>query len=167
MNGTRLTNQGNFSFGNLWNSNDDWSLNADGSNVYIQNDSKNMVLGINDSDLMNITRDVSTGATGATVVPPKSLDTLTLMSTRGADSAHHHRGRTKIFPTVTSLITVTLQSFVENDDKQKWEKGEANQEGYFTLTNPSWEMVLTITPDQTLELLEGTVFLICLTYLAR
>ena len=94
MNGTRLTNQGNFSFGNLWNSNDDWSLNADGTNVYIQNDSKNMVLGINDSDLMNITRDVSTGATAATGVTPKFSYTLTLFQPGGADSAHHWRCRT-------------------------------------------------------------------------
>ena len=38
-------------------------------------------------------RDVTTGATGATVVAPKFSDTLTLSQPRGADSAHHHRGR--------------------------------------------------------------------------
>ena len=37
-------------------------------------------------------RDVSTGATGATAVAPKFLDTLTLSPPGGADSAHHHRG---------------------------------------------------------------------------
>ena len=39
-------------------------------------------------------RDVFTGATGATVVAPKFLDTLTLSQPRGADSAHHCRGST-------------------------------------------------------------------------
>ena len=38
-------------------------------------------------------RDVTTGATGATAVEPKFLDTLTLSQPRGADSAHHRRGR--------------------------------------------------------------------------
>ena len=38
-------------------------------------------------------RDVTTGATGATVVAPKFSDTLTLARPRGADSAHHRRGR--------------------------------------------------------------------------
>jgi hypothetical protein len=38
-------------------------------------------------------RDVSTGATGATVVAPKFSDTLTLCQPGGADSAHHRRGR--------------------------------------------------------------------------
>ena len=39
-------------------------------------------------------RDVTTGATGATAVAPKFLDTLTLSQPGGADSAHHCRGRT-------------------------------------------------------------------------
>ena len=38
-------------------------------------------------------RDVTTGATGATAVAPKFSDTLTLSQPRGADSAHHYRGR--------------------------------------------------------------------------
>ena len=38
-------------------------------------------------------RDVTTGATGATEVAPKFSDTLTLSQPRGADSAHHYRGR--------------------------------------------------------------------------
>ena len=38
-------------------------------------------------------RDVITGATGATAVAPKFLDTLTLSQPRGADSAHHYRSR--------------------------------------------------------------------------
>ena len=49
------------------------------------------------------TRDVSTGATGATAVAPKFSDTLTLFQPRGADSAHHWHGRTYIFLVVTSL----------------------------------------------------------------
>ena len=39
------------------------------------------------------TRDVTTGATGATEVAPKFSDTLTLSQPREADSAHHCRGR--------------------------------------------------------------------------
>ena len=38
-------------------------------------------------------RDVTTGATGATEVAPKFSDTLTLSQPRGADFAHHRRGR--------------------------------------------------------------------------
>ena len=38
-------------------------------------------------------RDVTIGATGATEVAHKFLDTLTLSPTGGADSAHHRRGR--------------------------------------------------------------------------
>ena len=39
-------------------------------------------------------RDVSAGATGATVVAPTFSDTLTLSQPGGADSAHDRRGRT-------------------------------------------------------------------------
>ena len=39
------------------------------------------------------TRDVTTGATGATMVAAKFSDSLTLSQTRGSDSAHHRRGR--------------------------------------------------------------------------
>ena len=42
---------------------------------------------------LNWVRDVTTGATGATKVAPKFSDTLTLFQPRGADSAHHCRGR--------------------------------------------------------------------------
>ena len=48
-------------------------------------------------------RDVSTGATGATEVAPKFSDTLTLFQPRGADSANHWHGRTYIFLVVMSL----------------------------------------------------------------
>ena len=41
---------------------------------------------------INNHRDVTTGATGATVVAAKFSDTLTLSQPRGADSAHHRRG---------------------------------------------------------------------------
>ena len=40
-----------------------------------------------------LTRDVTTGATGATAVAPKFSDTLTLSQPRGADSTDHCRGR--------------------------------------------------------------------------
>ena len=42
---------------------------------------------------INNHRDVTTGATGATAVASKFSDNLTLSQPRGADSAHHHRGR--------------------------------------------------------------------------
>ena len=45
------------------------------------------------ADLGNSVRDVTTGATGATAVAPKLPDALTLSQPRGADSAHHRRGR--------------------------------------------------------------------------
>ena len=50
---------------------------------------------LNSSYLVDIIcpRDVTTGATGATEVAPKFSDTLTLSQQRGADSAHHCRGR--------------------------------------------------------------------------
>ena len=50
-------------------------------------------------------RDVSTGATGTTAVAPKFSDILTLFQPRGADSAHHRRGRSKHLPVITSLLT--------------------------------------------------------------
>ena len=49
-------------------------------------------------------RDVSVGATGATAVAPKFSDTLTLFQPGGEDYAHHWRGRTEIFPVITSLF---------------------------------------------------------------
>ena len=57
------------------------------------------------SNLIILSRDVTTGATGATAVAPKFSDTLTLSKPRGADSTHHRRGRSLHFPVVTSLIT--------------------------------------------------------------
>ena len=56
-----------------------------------------------------VSRDVSAGATGATAVAPKFSDTLTLSQPRGADSAHHHRGRSQHFSVVTSLICTFIQ----------------------------------------------------------
>ena len=50
-------------------------------------------------------RDVTTGATA---VAPKFSDTLILSQPRGADSAHHRRGRSLHFPVVTSLEPVRL-----------------------------------------------------------
>ena len=58
-------------------------------------------------------RDVTTGATGATGVAPKFSDTLTLSPPRGADSAHHCRGRSYNSPVVTSLkIDQTFSSSI-------------------------------------------------------
>ena len=60
--------------------------------------------------ITTIIRDVSTGATGATAVAPKFSDTLTLSQPGGADSTHHQRSRTKIFPVITSLATNTVSN---------------------------------------------------------
>ena len=50
-------------------------------------------------------RDVSKGATGATLVAPKFLDTLTLSPPRGADSANHlRRVATRLFPWLRSCL---------------------------------------------------------------
>ena len=58
-----------------------------------------------------VLRDVTTGATGATEVAPKFSDALTLSQPRGADSAHHYRGRSKKFSVVTSLeLTIKNQA---------------------------------------------------------
>ena len=40
---------------------------------------------------------------------------------------------------------VNMEAFGLNDERQIWEKGEANDEGFFTLTNPDTEKVLTAT----------------------
>ena len=40
---------------------------------------------------------------------------------------------------------VNLETLGLNDEKQMWEKGEANDEGFFTLTNTDTEKVLTAT----------------------
>ena len=56
-------------------------------------------------------RDVTTGATGATEVAPKFSDAITLSQPRGADSAHHYRGRSKKFSVVMSLeLTIKNQA---------------------------------------------------------
>ena len=46
-----------------------------------------------DAGIISKYRDVTTGATGATEVAPKSSDTLTLSQPRGTDSTHHYIGR--------------------------------------------------------------------------
>ena len=40
---------------------------------------------------------------------------------------------------------VNMEAIGINDERQIWEKGEANDEGFFTLTNPDTEKVLTAT----------------------
>jgi hypothetical protein len=45
------------------------------------------------SSIQDKCRNVTTGATSASAVTPKLSDTLTLSKPRGADSAHHCRGR--------------------------------------------------------------------------
>ena len=57
-------------------------------------------------------RDEPTGATGTTKVAPKFSDTLTLFQPGEVDSAHHRRGRTKKFPTVTSIL-LNYRKFVD------------------------------------------------------
>ena len=72
-------------------------------------------------------RDVTTGATGATVVAPKSLDNLTLSQPRGAYSAHYCGGHSYHFAVVTFLTSkpivlpvpiIELPTLVEVKSKQ-------------------------------------------------
>ena len=53
---------------------------------------------------------------------------------------------------------VNMEAIGINDERQIWEKGEANDEGFFTLTNPDTEKVLTATYLNGLSI-EGMLFL--------
>ena len=66
-----------------------------------------------------MSRDVTTGSTGTTMVAPKNSDTLTLFQPGGgADSAQHRRGHTKNFPMDASLLSSSSQYHpVENSKK--------------------------------------------------
>ena len=55
-------------------------------------------------------RNVTAGATSATVVAPKFSDTLTLFQPVWQILPHHSRGRTKIFPMVTSSKSGPLKN---------------------------------------------------------
>ena len=52
---------------------------------------------------------------------------------------------------------VNLETLGLNDERQMWEKGEANDEGFFTLTNPDTEKVLAATYLNGLSI-EGMLF---------
>ena len=52
---------------------------------------------------------------------------------------------------------INMEAFGLNDEKQVWEKGEANDEGFFTLTNTDTEKVLTSTYLNGLSI-EGMLF---------
>ena len=41
---------------------------------------------------------------------------------------------------------------IEDSLRHKWEKGESNNDGYFTLTNPSSQKALTATSAHCLEI---------------
>ena len=49
----------------------------------------------------------------------------------------------KVLHTENGLVN--LETLGLNDERQMWEKGEANDEGFFTLTNPDTEKVLSAT----------------------
>ena len=55
------------------------------------------------------------------------------------------------FPLIDSDDSVKVKSFVENDATQMWEKGEADDEGYFTLINYHSKKVLTAISEHRLE----------------
>ena len=60
--------------------------------------------------------------------------------------------------TSKAKVLVTIEEEVklmENSLGQKLEKGEANKEGYFTLTHPSSEKALTASSNESFEL-KGT-----------
>ena len=52
---------------------------------------------------------------------------------------------------------INMEAFGLNDKRQIWEKGEANDEGFFTLTNTDTEKVLTTTYLNGLSI-EGMLF---------
>ena len=52
---------------------------------------------------------------------------------------------------------VSLEALSLHDERQMWEKGDTNDEGYFTLTNPDTEKVLTATYLNGLAI-EGMLF---------
>ena len=52
---------------------------------------------------------------------------------------------------------VNMEAFGNNDKRQMWEKGEENDEGFFTLTIPDTEKVLTATYLNGLSI-EGILF---------
>ena len=52
---------------------------------------------------------------------------------------------------------VNMKAFGNNDERQMWEKGEADDEGFFTLTIPDTEKVLTATYLNGLSI-EGILF---------
>ena len=52
---------------------------------------------------------------------------------------------------------VSLEALGLHDERQMWEKGDTNDEGYFTLTNPDTEKVLTATYLNGLAI-EGMIF---------
>jgi hypothetical protein len=52
---------------------------------------------------------------------------------------------------------VSLEALGLNDKRQMWEKGDTNDEGYFTLTHPDTEKVLTATYLNGLAI-EGMLF---------
>ena len=56
------------------------------------------------------------------------------------------------FPLIDSDDSVKVKSFVENDATQMWEKGEADDEGYFTLINSHSKKVLTAISEHKLEI---------------
>ena len=48
--------------------------------------------------------------------------------------------------------SVKLKSFIQNDATQMWEKGEADDEGYFTIINSHSKKVLTAISEHRLEI---------------
>ena len=61
----------------------------------------------------------------------------------------------KVLHTENGLVN--LETLGLNDERQMWEKGEANDEGFFTLTNPNTEKVLAATYLNGLSI-EGMLF---------
>ena len=55
----------------------------------------------------------------------------------------------KVFGIETNTDNVFHEIFDESNTNQTWLKGEENDEGFFTLTNPSSKKVLTATSSDT------------------
>ena len=77
----------------------------------------------------------------------KSNDIWALNSIKGREVYLENTSKGKVLVTVGEEVKL-----MENSPGQKLEMGEANKEGYFTLTHPSSEKALTASSNESFEL---------------
>lgn len=135
--------------GNIYLSNDKWKLKSKGTLVYIENSSKNKILAVGDDDNVNeevLVRNDTKQLWNKGVANSEGYFTLT----------NSHKVLTAVsvngIKVKDSDDSVKVKSFVENDATQMWEKGEGDDEGYFTLINSHSKKVLTAISEHRLEM---------------